>query len=207
MTFNNETYDFSASAKRYKSIIDLGAIESGVTANGKALDRRILYKVGMGNLENGNTFETIKTGGFFYGGPQFWCPAMTATYDSNNYRIFRYADAVLMQAECYCELGLSDKAISYLDKTRTRAGLAPYQYSTDIDLMREIQNERARELGGEFHRKFDLVRWGIWYDMTRSFNEEPRVVANIRRCHQFYPIPDTECALSGGVLTNDAYNE
>ena len=207
MTFNNETYDFSASVKRYKSIIDLGAIESGVTANGKALDRRILYKVGMGNLENGDTFETIKTGGFFYGGPQFWCPAMTATYDSNNYRIFRYADAVLMQAECYCELGLSEKSVSYLDKTRARAGLAPYQYSTDIDLMREIQNERARELGGEFHRKFDLVRWGIWYDMTRTFNEEPRVVANIRRCHQFYPIPDTECALSGGVLTNDAYNE
>ena len=75
-----------------------------------------------------------------------------------------------------------------------------------MDLLREIQNERARELGGEFHRKFDLVRWGIWYEVTRQYNEEARVKGNIRRCHRFYPIPDTECALSGGILSNPEYS-
>ena len=70
-----------------------------------------------------------------------------------------------------------------------------------------IQSERARELGGEFHRKFDLVRWGIWYDITLAKNESSKLKANIRPCHRFYPIPETECALSGGVLTNDEYYE
>lgn len=205
MKFTTETYE-SGSAKRYCSVIDLDAIETGITANGSVLDRRILYMIGMGNLTTGETFDNIKVGGFFYGGPKFWCPGMTGTYDSNNYRIFRYADAVLMQAECYAMLSLPEKAITYLDKTRIRAGLPAYEFSTDMDLLREIQNERARELGGEFQRKFDLVRWGIWYEVTKQYNEESRVKANIRRCHEFYPIPDTECALSGGILTNDAYN-
>lgn len=205
MKLTNETYS-TGTATRYVSVIDLDAIESGVTANGSVLDRRILYQIGMGNIQTGETFETIRTGGFFYGGPKFWCPGMTATYDSNNYKVFRYADAVLMQAECYCMMGMYEKAVNYLNKTRVRAGLPGYEYTTDADLLREIQNERARELGGEFHRKFDLVRWGIWYDVTKQYNEESRVKSNIRRCHRFYPIPETECALSGGVLTNDEYN-
>ncbi|MBQ6822342.1 MAG: RagB/SusD family nutrient uptake outer membrane protein, partial [Bacteroidales bacterium] len=103
-------------------------------------------------------------------------------------------------------MGNWEKAVSYLDRTRTRAGLQGYEYTTEMDLIREIQNERARELGGEFQRKFDLVRWGIWYEVTLQYNEEARVRSNIRRCHRFYPIPDTECSLSGGVLTNDEYN-
>ena len=206
MKFTNETYDFSATVKRYCSVIDTDAVLTGVTANGSVLDRRILYMVGMGNLSTGETFANIKTGGFFYGGPKFWCPGMTGTYDSNNYPVFRYADAVLMQAECHAMMGNWEKAVSYLDRTRTRAGLQGYVYTTEMDLIREIQNERARELGGEFQRKFDLVRWGIWYEVTLQYNEEARVRSNIRRCHRFYPIPDTECSLSGGVLTNDEYN-
>lgn len=205
MKFTTETYD-TGSAKRYCSVIDTDAILTGVTANGSPLDRRTLYLVGMGNISSGDTFQNLRTGGFFYGGPKFWCPDMTATYDSNNYRIFRYADAVLMQAECYCMLGMADQSVRYLNRTMIRAGLPEYQYTTDMDLLREIQNERARELGGEFHRKFDLVRWGIWYEVTRQYNEETRVKSNIRRCHQYYPIPDTECALSGGILSNPEYS-
>lgn len=204
MKLSNETYD-TGKAKRYCSDIDPDALTSGATANGSPLDRRIQYTLGLGNWETGETFANLRTGGFFYGGPKFWCYGMTANYDSNNYRILRYADAVLMQAECHYELGNEGKAIEYLNKTRNRAGIGDYVYTTNVELLREIQNERARELGGEFHRKFDLVRWDIWYEMTKQYNGEQRVKDNIRRCHRFYPIPDTECALSGGILTNDEY--
>lgn len=207
MRFTNETYLFEGNKNRYCSEIDMNALETGVTANGSVLDRRIVYTFGLGNLESGETFSSLRTGGMFYAGPKFWCPGMTATYDSNNYRILRYADAVLMQAECYYELDNQVKSLYYLNKVRERAGISEYQYNTDADLIREIQNERARELGGEFHRKFDLVRWGIWYDMTKQFNEESRVKSNIRRCHRYYPIPDTECALSNGILLNPEYDE
>ena len=207
MYLTNETYLFEGKTNRYCSEIDMNALENGQTANGSALDKRIVYTFGLGNLKSGETFTSLRTGGMFYAGPKFWCPGMTATYDSNNYRILRYADAVLMQAECHYELSNPERSLHYLNQVRKRAGLEDYQYVTDAELIREIQNERARELGGEFHRKFDLVRWGIWYDMTKQFNEESRVKSNIRRCHRYYPIPDTECALSNGVLSNPEYDE
>lgn len=204
MKFSNETYP-NGSAKRYCGVIDMNAVETGRNYEGKVVDRRTLYTFGMGNIDTGETFAGIKTGGTFYGGEKFWCPAMTANYDSNNYRIFRYADAVLMMAESLCRLGYAQKAVEYLDQVRARAGLEGYSYLSEAEMIKEIQNERARELGGEMHRKFDLVRWGIWYDQTLQFNEQDRVKSNIRECHQYYPIPDTECALSGGILKNEAY--
>ena len=73
--------------------------------------------------------------------------------------------------------------------------------------MSELRNERARELGGELHRKYDLVRWGMWYDETYKNTGNSTLKANMRTYHEYYPIPDTECALSGYILTNDAYNE
>jgi hypothetical protein len=204
MKFSNETYP-NGSAKRYCGVIDMNAVETGRNYEGKVVDRRTLYTFGMGNIDTGETFAGIKTGGQFYGGEKFWCPDMTANYDSNNYRIFRYADAVLMMAESLCRLGYAQKAVEYLDQVRARAGLEGYSYLSEAEMIKEIQNERARELGGEMHRKFDLVRWGIWYDQTLQFNEQDRVKSNIRECHQYYPIPDTECALSGGILKNEAY--
>lgn len=203
MKFTNETYDYSATAKRYCTVIDLDALSSGITANGSKVDRRIAQTIGMGNVQTGETFVSVKKGGYFFGGSKFWCPGMTATYDSNNYRLFRYADAVLMQAECYCQRGDAQVALTYLNKVRTRAGIDPFADQTA--LMSEIMDERARELSGEFHRKFDLVRWGNWYELTLKYNEEARVKANISPCMRFYPIPDTECALSGGALSNPEY--
>ena len=85
-----------------------------------------------------------------------------------------------MQAESYCRLGEPRKAVEYLNKVRARAGLGEYTFVSEADMIKELQNERARELGGEFHRKFDLVRWGIWYDQTKEFNEQARFKYNIR---------------------------
>lgn len=207
MKFTNDTYlfDKKKGIYRYCTIIDADALSSGVTANGSALDRRIAYTIGMGRIETAETFATVRNGGFFFGGPKFWCLGMTATYDSNNYRIFRYADAVLLKAESLLGKGSPEEAVKYLNLVRRRAGIPDFSYTDDAALLAEIQNERARELGGEFQRKFDLVRWGIWFDVTKKWNEEARLKSNIRRCHEYYPIPDTECGLSGGVLTNDAY--
>lgn len=204
MMFTNETYDYSG-GKRYCTVIDLNALQTGITANGSKLDRRIRYTLGMGNLENGDTFKTLKSIGFFFGGPKQWCPNMTKNYDSNNYRIMRYADAVLMQAECYCMNGDMSSALGYLNKVKLRAGIDMFDTESQDDVMAEIRNERARELGGEFQRKFDLVRWGIWFDATSTYNESSRLKSNIRACHRYYPIPDTEVALSNGALNNKEY--
>ncbi|MGM9763769.1 MAG: RagB/SusD family nutrient uptake outer membrane protein [Candidatus Cryptobacteroides sp.] len=202
---------------RYYTDLDIDAIATGVTETGRSVDYRVVYKLGLGNLANGDTFKWTRTENRGFGGPQFWCPGMTKTYDSNNYRIFRYADAVLMKAECLYRNGLYDQAVAYVNKVRRRAYTNPatgaagvgwnYEFTDADALLQEIMDERARELGGEFQRKFDMVRWGNWVELTSKYSEISHVKNNIRPYHVYYPIPDTECALSQGALNNDAYSE
>lgn len=70
-----------------------------------------------------------------------------------NYIAIRLADTYLMEAEA---LGASgSRAQALLDAVRTRVGLASVPVS-----LQAIKDERRRELVGEGHRWFDLVRWG-----------------------------------------------
>ena len=141
-------------------------------------------------------------------GPKFWCPGMYTSHDSNNYKVFRYADAVLMMSECYCELNRFTESIAYLDMVRSRAGLESYGPFKNIAKLRdEIRKERARELFGEFQRKFDLVRWGIWYSFTVQYNTYTEILENIRPCHEYYPIPDQQVVASGYNLDNKEYKK
>ena len=200
------TYDYlDPSISRYRVKIDMEAIQTGMK-DGKKLDRRGAFLFGLGNLKTGETFSNVAKNGRLWGGPKFWCPDIYYANDDNNYRIFRYADVILMLAECWCELGDSDKALSYLNMVRDRAGAERFDaFESNEALMEEIRNERARELTGEFQRKFDLVRWGIWYERTKEFTDNTSLKNRMRPCHRYYPIPDTQCALSGYILNNPEY--
>ena len=171
-------------------------------------DRRASFVLGLGKNSTAETFSSVRRGMNTFAGPKLWCYGMVSSYDSNNYKILRYADAVLMIAECYAMKGDLSRAVKYLNCTRVRAGLEPLQTTSDMPgFLQELRDERARELGGELHRKYDLVRWGIWYEETYKWSNSTALKSNMRPCHQYYPIPDTECALSGYILTNDAYSE
>ena len=74
---------------------------------------------------------------------------------------------------CYAETEDSDEAVRYLNMVRERAGTTAYVFKNKDALLEEIQKERGRELLGEFQRKFDLVRWGIWYQMTYEYTNYP----------------------------------
>lgn len=88
-----------------------------------------------------------------------------------NYIYIRYADVLLMKAEAFAETGQADSAKLNLNKVRHRArasynGTAPADLladitSTDNILVRDaIRRERRVEMAQEFHRYFDLMRWG-----------------------------------------------
>lgn len=144
-------------------------------------------------------------------GNKFWCFGMYYTLDFNNYRLFRFADALLMKAEAYLQSGAADRAMNYLNITRVRAGLPRLTAAStggNMDaLMEEIRTERARELFGEFQRKFDLVRWGIWYERTTQYNEGTYLNEFIRPCHRYLPIPQDQVTYSHGALDNKEYQE
>ena len=117
-----------------------------------------------------------------------------------------------MISECYYNLGDYSQSVKYLNMTRNRAGLDDYTYRTPVRLAEEIRNERGRELFGEFQRKYDLVRWGIWYDAVTANSDYAYLQLNttnsrIKPCHRYYPIPDTEVTYSRYNLDNKEYNE
>ncbi len=142
-------------------------------------------------------------------GNKFWCEGMYYTLDSNNYRYFRFADALLMLAEAHLRAGNTETAMKYLNVTRVRAGLSKLTAAATGGnteaLMEEIRLERARELFGEFQRKFDLVRWGIWYERTIQYNEGTYLNDFIKPCHRYLPIPQDQVTYSHGALDNKEY--
>ena len=70
-----------------------------------------------------------------------------------NYIVIRLADSYLMEAEALGGTGARAQAL--LDAVRARVGLPSVPVS-----MQAIKDERRKELAGEGHRWFDLVRWG-----------------------------------------------
>ena len=211
--------EFNRAANKWNAKIDTDAVLNGVNAAGQKIDKRIRYILGLGCMDPardnfGDTFKDVRLQGRPSAGEKFWVPDMKSNFDSNNYKILRYADAILMKAECLCMKGDYDGAQDYINMVRARAGVDPFSgYDEEDTVMKLIRDERARELAGECHRKYDLVRWGIWYTETLRYapsGTKEYIQANIQPCHEYYPIPDTECALTAGadgvpVLSNPAY--
>ncbi|MBR6731194.1 MAG: RagB/SusD family nutrient uptake outer membrane protein [Bacteroidales bacterium] len=144
-------------------------------------------------------------------GNKFWCPTMYYNRDSNNQKVFRFAGVLLNKAEALLMTGDFEEACRYLSITKVRAGLDPVQpitFSYDADLiMEEIRKECAVELFGEFQRKFDLVRWGIWYERTLQYNNSYYLPLYIKPYHKYYPVPSDQVAYSDGALNNNDYME
>lgn len=117
----------------------------------------------------------------------------------NNYRAIRYADVLLMAAEAFNKIGNDAKALTYVNQVRARAfGDNNHNFTGGGDgLGDRIFEERRRELVGEGHRFFDLVRTGKG-TMIPNFDPEKNGV---------FPIPYEEIQFSNGNWTqNQGYN-
>lgn len=107
-----------------------------------------------------------------------WTPG----YDAHNVYLIRFADVLLMAAECEIESSTPNlvNALTYINRVRTRAantagfvqnvaGTGPaanyvignyVAFATVAQAREALQMERKLELSGEGHRFFDLGRWG-----------------------------------------------
>ncbi|MBN9385931.1 MAG: RagB/SusD family nutrient uptake outer membrane protein [Chitinophagaceae bacterium] len=88
----------------------------------------------------------------------------------NTFMIFRYAGEILLCAEALAELGNDDEAIKLVNMVRDRAEAGRYTGGGGQDLKDFIFLERSRELMGEGHHYFDLVRTRRILSSTWSYN-------------------------------------
>lgn len=77
----------------------------------------------------------------------------------------RYAELLLIKAEALNEASVSNtaEAAAVLNQVRNRAGLGDTPAGNQNALRDVIRLERRRELGFEFHRFFDVMRYGKDY--------------------------------------------
>ncbi|WP_020531149.1 RagB/SusD family nutrient uptake outer membrane protein [Flexithrix dorotheae] len=125
--------------------------------------------------------------------------------NSQNTYVIRYADVLLMKAEAENELNGPGNAYQYINLVRERAGLAGLSGLTQESFRQALRKERATELGFEGHRKYDLLRWGIFVETIRNstspFLEIPS--DNIQNFHVLMPIPNREVEISQGTITQN----
>ncbi|NME70642.1 RagB/SusD family nutrient uptake outer membrane protein [Flammeovirga aprica] len=113
----------------------------------------------------------------------------------SNYRMFRYADLLLFQAELAIKLGKAGEAATPFNAVRTRAGLS----SIGAPTLEQVYAERRLELAMEGHRFFDQVRTG---QITQRLLDE----GFKKGVHEKFPIPQSEIDLTDGVIEGNPSN-
>lgn len=115
---------------------------------------------------------------------------------STNWRLFRYAEVLLLAAEAYNKDNKDDKARIELNKVRKRAGLADVSTSlAGTNLFDAIVNEKFLELSFEGQRFWDLVRWG---KASTELSSKGYTAKN-----NLFPIPVKEIDLNEALTTAD----
>jgi hypothetical protein len=119
---------------------------------------------------------------------------------SNNLRLLRYADILLMRAECKLNLNDVPAAIYFINQVRSRIGAFSYVRSYNLlQAMELLKRERQLEFMGEQIRFNDLKRWGILKETMNvemeALFQSPRVLDK----HYFFPIPLGEIDTNAGI--------
>lgn len=127
----------------------------------------------------------------------------------NNHYIVRFADVLLMRAEAENELNGPTNAYQFINRVRERAGITPLAGLSKDQFTTALRKERATELSFEGHRRYDLLRWGIFVETIKNSTSPILAIprANIQDYNKLLPIPNNEVAASNGTLVqNPGYN-
>jgi hypothetical protein len=140
-------------------------------------------------------------------------PLAATTGSSDDFPIYRYADALLLLAEVLNEQSRPSDALTPLNKVRARAGLDPVTI-TDIDKVRDtIFHERRVELAFENHRWTDLLRTDKALTVINAFGVKIRQQLPFLSSDAYvidehnlvFPIPQNEVGLNPKIKQNTGY--
>ena len=135
-----------------------------------------------------------------------------------NFPILRYADVLLMVAECENEIHGGPTALAYqcINEVRKRAGISSLSGLDQENFRNAVKDERAMELCFEMTRRFDLIRWG---DFKKNMNElaaraksgtnwnlgpsNVYTYFQVSDAYNYFPIPSNEMAINKKITVNN----
>lgn len=118
-------------------------------------------------------------------------------WDRNyDFVLMRYAEVLMMRAECHVRMNNPEAARPYIEQIRNRAGLST---PATIDL-EFIDNELAREFVFEDHRRTDNIRFGTffqaWWEKAAGPSDKHTAL---------FPIPQQERVKNNKLTQNPGY--
>lgn len=116
----------------------------------------------------------------------------------NDLVLIRYADILLIKAEALFRNGNANPSISLglINQVRNRSNATPLGSLT----LKDIEEERARELIWEGHRRRDMIRFGSYFTETWAF--KPTQTETFRG---IYPIPAEQITANPNLVQNPGY--
>nr|WP_297785443.1 RagB/SusD family nutrient uptake outer membrane protein [uncultured Allomuricauda sp.] len=127
-----------------------------------------------------------------------------------NYHVIRFADVLLMYAECLANTGDIPSAATHVQRVRDRANLpdreAEFATYNLTQFMDQLAHERVTELAIEGLRWYDIKRWG-WLDDSAKLNElqanDPDFNSYAPN-RKYQPFPQTELDRNPNLVGNSA---
>lgn len=129
---------------------------------------------------------------------KFW-PALPANGGgaSNDFPVYRYADILLMKAECLVRTNNAAAAKPLIDLVRIRAGLTGLAANPTLI---DIYNERGFELSFEGHRRQDMIRFG-------TFTQANGFIPAVPDHFKLFPIPTSALNANPNLLQNPGFSK
>lgn len=153
--------------------------------NGEPLN----YTEEISNFENAKQNEGVRLDKYE------WSPTDAWERD-NDWVLMRYAEVLMMQAECNFRLGYPAAALPYINQVRQRAGL-PDLTTLTLD---DIDNEWKHEFVFEGLRRTTNIRFGTYYQAWWQKDADPA-----DHHTGIFPIPQTELEKNPNLVQNPGY--
>ncbi|PRY97332.1 RagB/SusD family nutrient uptake outer membrane protein [Marinilabilia salmonicolor] len=133
-----------------------------------------------------------------------------------NVRLIRYADVLLMYAECLANIpaGNLTDAVALVDEVRARVNMPALEVNhlaatqSKEAFLKRLQTERALELNFEGHRWADLRRWGLMTSqegVTELAQRDPDFNNFVLGRHNCLPVPSSEVNNNDNLEQNPNY--
>ena len=166
------------------------------------------YQFVSSKFENGHVAMTTTKRfiGKYYRELETYLPQYSS-YCPINFPLIRYPEVLLIYAEAdaMAKQAVSDSALWAINQVQSRAKATILDKIKDpsvsdvSNFIKKIQDERAKELFFEGHRRQDLIRWNILVPVMKTMANDanyisinPTVITRVNSKFMIFPYPEVE---------------